>query len=467
MPAPDGTDGRAVDLDAWFRTEVDDGIGQLRAVPVSLSDGRGILLVHSEAAEVDPYMKMFYFPRDTLYLTMLSTGGEVCWCRDLGEGVVPGMWFCPVFPFDLDGDGTDEVYFVDNVDDEHPLNLDAYRLARLDPDTGEVTARREWPVPPAQKAGYRYRNFVLGGEAGGDPVLVTAQGTYGPMALQGWNADMTVRWEHEIAGDDPGARGSHMCPVLDIDGDGIDELLWGERAIGLDRGEERFCAGRESWDGHSDVIQPTRNRRTGEWSIFTTRESHHERAPRVVCYDAAGERRWTAVDAGHVDMGWTARIAPDGTHRAMAIRIGHKSAGRSGFRREGVEEFVYEADTGEPVDLDYPVYGTIPIDVDGDGVHELAYGGVGMSGGDAAPGLIDRDGTELGSFGGSIALASKVLDHPGEQFLTFAGDGTVTLRVDANAEDEEPARKRYEHPYYRKAQRLTATGYNWVNLGGL
>ena len=41
------------------------------------------------------------------------------------------MWFCPVFPFDLDGDGADEIWFVDNVDSDHPLSLRGQRLARL------------------------------------------------------------------------------------------------------------------------------------------------------------------------------------------------------------------------------------------------------------------------------------------------------------------------------------------------
>jgi hypothetical protein len=55
---------------------------------------------------------MFFFPGDTLKLALFTESGGLVWRRDLGRGVVPGMWFCPVFAFDLDGDGVDEIWFV-------------------------------------------------------------------------------------------------------------------------------------------------------------------------------------------------------------------------------------------------------------------------------------------------------------------------------------------------------------------
>jgi hypothetical protein len=461
-----GDDARPseMELTRLFELDLDTDCGQLRAAPVNVDGDICVLLVHAADAEVDPYMKMFFYPEDTLTFTFVDASGSVCWERDLGRGVVPGIWFCPVFPFDLDGDGTDSIWFVDNVDDKHPFDLDNYRLARLDPRSGEVTGRWEWPVPVAQKFSHRYRNFILGGHADGDPVLVTAQGTYGEMTLQGWDSDLSRRWNHTVAADGLGARGSHMCPVLDLDDDGSDEVLWGERAISLDDGTELFCADREKWDGHSDVVQPTR-REDGGWYIYTVRESNADQAPRVVTYDDEGERVWSVVESGHIDMGWTARLEPDASHVAMAIRIGNKTAGTSGFGREGVEEFRFDAYTGEERDQPYPLYGAVPVDLDGDGLHELAYGG--PRGSDVDGDVRDGKGELLGNFEGTIAMASKFLDHPGEQILTYTAGGHVAALGDANTEDTDRARERYDHPYYEKAQRLTAVGYNWVNLGGL
>jgi hypothetical protein len=451
------------DLDPVYEIDLAPELGQLRAAPLERDGETHLLLVHAADAEVDPYMRMFFLPSDTLTLTLLDAAGETVWERDLGRGVVPGVWFCPVLPFDLDGDGHEEVWLVDNVDEEHPLDLISYRLTRLDPHTGEATARRAWPVPEPQKLSHRYRNFLVGGHAGGDPVLVTAQGTYGPMHLQGIGPGLEERWSLDVAADDPGARGSHMCPVLDIDGDGDDELLWGERCLSLADGTEQWCADRDSWAGHSDVIQPTRA--DGGWLVYTVRESDPDDPPRVVTYDDRGERVWSAVDRGHMDVGWTARTGPDGSREALAIRIGGKSAGTEGFGREGIEEFRFDARTGERRDPAFPRYGALPVDLDGDGAHELVYGGVWM---DAGTGSVrDRHGNDLGSVGGRIALAAKVIDRPGEQVLAWEESGTVRLWTDREAVDSPAARERYAHPYYRKAARLGATGYNRGNLGGL
>jgi hypothetical protein len=122
--------GHEFDLQSVLEVKLAEHIGQLRAVPVNLGQGRprAILAVHCSDAEVDPYVEMFFFPKDTLKLTLFDEKGEILWRRDLGHGVVPGIWFTPVYPFDLDGDGVDEIWFVDNIDADHPLSINNLRL---------------------------------------------------------------------------------------------------------------------------------------------------------------------------------------------------------------------------------------------------------------------------------------------------------------------------------------------------
>src|SRR5690606_36729142 len=136
-------------------------------------------------------------------------------------GTPPGMWFCPVFPFDLDGDGVDEIWHVGNPDVDHPLAICKYTLERLDARTGKSLGSWPWPRVAAQPISHMFRNFIIGGQVNGKPVLITAQATYGATKLQGWNPNMTRRWEHAIALNAPRARGRHMCPNGDFDGDGI------------------------------------------------------------------------------------------------------------------------------------------------------------------------------------------------------------------------------------------------------
>ncbi|HEU5316416.1 MAG TPA: hypothetical protein VFX49_09920 [Chloroflexota bacterium] len=403
--APARVPRSAIRLEPVAGWSVGQKVGQLRAVPVSLGPGEAgaVALLYGADFDVDPFTEMFFFPTDTLKLALYSLGGKLLWREDLGRGVVPGVWFCPVLAFDLDGDGTDELWLVDNVNADHPLGLSGYRLARLDARTGERTG--EWPWPNhgtnAQSLSHLFRNFLVGGSAGGEPVLVSAQGTYGAMFLQGHSAapggGLDGRWQVEIPKDSPGARGSHMCALADLDGDGVQEVLWGERPIALDTGRELFCADRDSYRGHSDVAQPWLDRRDGSAHVYVCRESDAQARPRVLCYDARGGREWGDVEHGHMDIGWVARLGlPDAEYAAMAIRIRQKFCGPDGRWHTGTEQFAWEARTGSPITLPFDAYKTIPVDVDGDGVSELVRG---APGGDGA--VWRATGEPIGSVGGA------------------------------------------------------------------
>lgn len=450
-----------VDLREVLQLSVADSLAQLRAAPVDLGEGqpRAFQAVHSASPNVDPWHAYFRFPEHSLKLTLFTTEGKIRWQRDLGPGVVAGTWFAPVLPFDLNEDGRDEIWLVGNNQPEHPLSLYGMRLKRLDARTGETTGEWDWPRPASgQSMSHTYRFYILGGYADGEPVLVTAQGTYGPMRLQGWNPNMSRRWEREIGADQPGPRGSHMVPVVDINNDDVDEILWGERAISTATGESLFVADEETWNGHSDLILPLRDPATGEWSIFTARETPSP-GNQVVMYDAEGERLWSDVEGGHMDRGWIARLGEERTPVAMAARLEKQG---EGMEKQGFREFAYHPETGETYALPYDkyrdgAYRTIPVDLDGDAWHEITRNGV----------VIDRNGQQVATYDGEVAMASKFLDHAGEQLLTWTPDGRVHIYAHANARDSNAAEERYQHPSYQLNQQFTAFGYNLVLLGGI
>ena len=161
-------------------------------------------------------------------------------------------------------------------------------------------------------------------------------------------------------------------------------------------------------------------------------------------------------------MGWVARLGAEGEQVAMAIRIGAKTCGPDGRFHQAMEEFAWDAATGARIELPFSTYRTVPVDLDGDGRHELVRG---VASGNGQ--VLDRTGTVVADLGGAVALASKLVDHPGEQLLSYNGDGHLVLWADRAAQDSPTARARYAHPFYRTAERLSATGSNLGILGGL
>jgi hypothetical protein len=459
-----------IDLDVLLEVDVGSRVGQLRAAPVRLGTSqRAVMALYgADPRNIDPWVEGFYYPQDTLKLIVFTEEGEILWRRDLGRGVVPSSSFCPAFPMDLDGDGVDEIWFVNNLSEHHPFALSQYRLERVNALTGETMGRWPWPVlDPNQKPSHLFRNFIFGGTVRGDPVLVTAQGTYGNMFLQGWRSDMSARWQIAIAKDAPGARGSHMVSITDWDGDGIQKVMWGERCISLDDGSELFCADRDTFAGHSDIVQPFYDQDSGRWFLYTCRESPTNQSPRVVCYDHRGERVWSDVERGHMHMGWVARLNEDRSHVADAIRIGGKSFGPHGYINEDLCEFNYHAASGVPCTLPLDARSTYPVDLSGDGYHELVRSF--QCGADLAVGeVLDRQGRVLGNVGSPVSMASKIITHPGEQLLTFHPEGAIRVWGDRNAHDTPQALARYAHPFYQANQRTTAnSNHNCIAVAGV
>lgn len=440
-------------------------VKQVRSVPVSLGEGRGetVLFVYSTQANIDPWPELFQFPTDTLKMALYSEDGIMIWKRDLGKGIIPGVWFTPFISFDLDNDGIDEIWFVNNLNENLPFSLNSRVLERIDPLTGETTGQWKWPDSTINDTmSHSYRFFVTGGYVHDTPVLITAQGTYGDMHLQAYNPNMQQRWSIKIDSDDGGARSSHLCPVLDFNDDGVDELFWGERLISFDTGEELFCGDKGKYLGHSDIVIPFVNSETNEKFIFTCREDYEVKGePRVVVYDKNGNRVWTAIeDYGHMHKGWVASIGKEQRKVAMAMRINRVVIENSICDIEP-EDFYFDVFTGEYLENPLGIKGSefMPIDFNGDGEHEF-YGISGVNTG----WIVDSYGKQIKYIGGEQIRSGKILNCSGEQIVLFyEEEGKVRVWGDEDAIETSAFSERFKIPYHFRMQHFMGTGYNHIN----
>lgn len=443
---------------------------QCRIVPLK-RNGKidGIIMAHSNCASIDPQARHIRWPDDTLKIDAYTLDGERLWRKDLGPGIVPGLWFCPVFPFDLDGDGDDEIYLVTNSNPDFPFDCHAMVLEGLSASTGEIVRSRPWhKVNSNQGLQMIFRFFIQAGFSKGERRIITAQGTYDCWTMQGYDAELNLLWERQKLIDDPGPCGSHMFPVLDIDGDGRDEIFFGERCTDIDTGQDKWMCDPEGWWGHSDIVMPTLDRKSGRWMIYTCRELPQPREARgIVMFDDQGRELWGYRNMEHVHTGWTARLCDDGTHRCFAVEM-------SGNKTGVLATHFFDID-GNRLEQPFSLQGARSVDFNGDGMHELVYGRIGYGRNfkpgevqDPPPGVIlDRHGKEVGRIEGGASCACKLLDHPGEQILTRDNEGVIRIYGCPDAKDTDAAKSRYEHPYYDSCRRLYAVGYNWNNLGGL
>lgn len=428
------------------------------SVNVDLGGGkRGFVIVNSDSFR-DPGEELFQFPTDRLRIYCFADDGTKLWEKELGVGVIPGIWFCPVIALDLNCDGVDEIYFINNYS-EAPFSLFQRRLEALDPVTGETLGTWQWPDHTRELSLSKCHRFYLtAGFDHGKPVLITSQGCYTDMYLQGWGPGMVKLWERAIMESDPGPRASHLTPVMDLNGDGTDEIFWGERVLNVATGEDVYNFA-PNFHGHSDILVPFEDYQTGKNYIYTCREDHETPGEkRVNVFSEDGTLTWGAVDHGHMHKGFVATLGDN--YRKVCVASHHEwQPTRDGSSRDGMvmhegETYVFDALTGEQLEFSFPVpiQHCVPVDFNGDGYAELLYGNT----------IYDRKGNVIGQIEGQWGQirCGKILDeYAGEQLMIRCGN-RVVIWADQDAKDSDVFKHRMENTFPHLLQKLTASGYN-------
>ncbi len=261
---------------------------------------------------------------------------------------------------------------------------------------------------------------------------------------------MEKRWETFIPADEPGARASHVYPILDFNNDGIDELFWGERVLSFDDGAEVICYDRQRYHAHSDIVTPFVDPESDRLYIYTCREKDVERTPeRVAVFDAlSGGAMWRWPHGGHMHNGWLASYFDGGRRLAYAMSLAIGASGGDVHRSEPIH-YYFDAVSGEPLKNPLPFEGhkVSPVDVNGDGYHEFLH---------RSGKIYDRHGKIIADIEGSARVGKK-LDLPGHQVEVSRGEeGVVLIFGDDEAGDGGDRFK----DYHLHMRHVMASGYN-------
>jgi len=201
--------------------------------------------------------------------------GTFLWQKDLGWNMNMGIWWTPMIVWDFDGDGKAEIalktapYAATLEDSLAERNAPALGFvikgdeycSILDGMTGEEITKVDWvergdPEVWGDNRGNRVnRNQIsLAYLDGTTPSLLVCRGTYTRMVVDAYNlvdGKLEKLWRWDGDNDDPQIRGqgSHGQHIVDVDGDGRDEMILGSVVLDDD--------GTTLWNlglGHPDVM---------------------------------------------------------------------------------------------------------------------------------------------------------------------------------------------------------------------
>jgi len=421
-----------------------------------------VVIAYTDYRNVDPYEKARSTSEDTIKVAAFLPKGERLWTLDLGMGIEAGMNYQPMVVWDLDGDGRAEVILKTNRSAD-PLNYDGERITVLDGMSGKIKTEAEWPSLKGLGSDYNNdsRNYLAIAHLDGkDPYVISVRGLYKaqrmwaldknlhrvwernlgldhffPSGLWGrlykfWNIDdkmkyLWARFKNNPASDQ--YRGSHSLPVADINEDGKEEILWGERCIG-ENGKDLWTVKENMpYLGHPDVVFPAKILPSMRGKqVFYAREGWGEKKEKIGVYlvDDQGKILWANWGYHHIDRGWVGKIVPgQESMQCLGIDIMEKEWNKEGAKL--IEPSGLLWDSGGNLLGNPPAswYYSFPVDWDGDGVREICV---------MEHGTIQKfDEAAMEKLPGNCLWGADLFGDHREEIVTAPGDGKIYVFFNA------------------------------------
>lgn len=201
-------------------------------------DGRYDYVIKQPGKNIDPYHVYWYVSPDTYIIEAYNHDGKLLWKKDLGWAIERGIWYSPYIVHDFDGDGRADVAAKigegDPRDEDGKVASGPEWVVVWDGLTGDEKARAPWP----SREGFRSYNLASRNQMavayldGKTPCLLALRGTYGRMKVHAYQltgGELQPLWQYdnEKLPRRFWGQGAHFTHVLDVDGDGRDEVMLG------------------------------------------------------------------------------------------------------------------------------------------------------------------------------------------------------------------------------------------------
>ena len=369
-----------------------------------------VVISYSAYRNVDPYKYAWSKSEDTVKVAAFLPTGDRLWTLDLGWGIEAGMNFQPMVVSDLNGDGRAEVILKTNKSAD-PLNQDGERITVLEGMSGKIIKEAKWPSLKGLGSDYNNdsRNYLAIAHLDGkDPYVIAVRGLYKVQRMWAYDKNLNRVWERNLGLDhySPSGiwgrlvkfwniddkmkyllarfkknkvvdkyRGSHSLPVADINEDGKEEILWGERCIGENGKDLWSIKEKMPYQGHPDFVYPAKFIPSLKGKqIYYGREGWGEKKEKIGVYlvDDQGKILWANWGYHHIDRGWVGKIvAGQEGMQFLAIDITEKQWNTKGAKLIEPSGFLWDSAGNLIGNPPATWYFSFPVDWNGDGIREI------------------------------------------------------------------------------------------------
>jgi hypothetical protein len=407
-----------------------------------------VIVAHANCWNVDPWDKAWRESTDTMKITAFHRSGERLWTRDLGPGIEAGNVYAPVVVWDLDADGKAEVLVKLNASGDR-LNYGADQLAILDGSTGNILRTAPWPSADGLGGDYNSdsRNYIGIAHLDGKRLsIIVARGLYKTQRLWAYDAQLNRIWERIVGREitrvrnrwaarfwrrmTRQSRGSHYLPIVDLNGDGREEILWGEHCIGPGGRDLWAIDERVPYYGHPDVVYAADILPDHPGlEIFYCREGWSGANSRIgmLLASSSGQTLWSHWGLTHVDGGWAARLERRAGMHCYSFDVHGKSLGRGATYRHLTHHLFDAKGRSEESPTDWQR--SFPVDWDGDGIYEVC-----TTSGD----IVKYRESTVDTVRPTVLWGADLFGDHREEIVTAPGGGRIYIHFNVTAAISQP-----------------------------